>query len=93
MHSINLEDLKNTIERMTKNHHIEILKILKNNSNVKINENKNGVYINLSFLPESVLEEMNNYVNYIKDQENSLQTMELQKDDFKQTFFMNEEAI
>lgn len=76
-----LEKLKNTIEGMSKTHHIEILKILKKNQNVKLNENKNGVYINITFLPEEIINEISNYVNYIKDQENTLQTMETQKDD------------
>ena len=82
-----LEKLKNTIESMSKMHHIEILKILKKNQNVKLNENKNGVYINLSFLPDEIINEISDYVNYINDQENSLQTMEIQKDDFKNTYF------
>ena len=82
-----LEKLKNTIESMSKMHHIEIIKILKKNQNVKLNENKNGVYINLSFLPDEIINEISDYVNYINDQENSLQTMEIQKDDFKNTYF------
>jgi hypothetical protein len=82
-----LENLKNTIESMSKIHHIEILKILKKYPAVKLNENKNGVYINLSFLPEETINEMNEYVNYINDQEDSLRTMEQQKNNFKNTFF------
>jgi hypothetical protein len=82
-----LEQLKDQIEAMAKTHHIEILKILKKNQNVKLNENKNGVYVNLSFLPQITVDEVINYVNYINDQENCLQSLELRKDDFKNTFF------
>lgn len=84
---MSLENLKNTIEMMSKIHHIEILKIMKKYPSVKINENKNGVYINLSFLPDETIIEINEYVNYINDQESSLKTMEIQKNDFKNTFF------
>ena len=35
-----LEGMKNRIEAMSKNHQIEILKILKKNPTSKINENK-----------------------------------------------------
>ena len=84
---MSLEVLKNQIELMSKTHHIEILKILKKNQNVKLNENKNGVYVNLSFLPQITVDEVIHYVNYINDQENCLQSLETQKDDFKNTFF------
>lgn len=88
---MNLEDLKNKIEFMSKMHHVEILKIMKKNQNIKLNENKNGVYINLSFLPQITVDEIMNYVSYINDQENSLQSLEIQKDDFKNAFFTNNE--
>jgi hypothetical protein len=47
-----IESLKNSVESLSKMHHIEILKIIKKNKSVKINENKSGVYINLTFLPK-----------------------------------------
>jgi hypothetical protein len=75
---------------MTKNHQLEILKILRNNPTVKLNENKSGVYINLSFLPKDTMEELLYYLNYIHDQENSLEKLELQKTAFKNDFFTNE---
>lgn len=84
---MNLEHLKNQIEAMSKTHHIEILKILKKNQNVKLNENKSGVYVNLSFLPQITVDEVVHYVNYINDQENSLQSLEMRKDNFKTAFF------
>lgn len=88
---MNLEKIKSSIEAMSKDHHIEILKILKKNQNVKINENKSGVYINLSFLPEETLEEITNYIGYINAQEMSLQSMESIKEEFKTKFFIEKE--
>ena len=85
-----LEYMKNKIENMSKNHQIEILKILKKNSTAKINENKSGIFINLSLLSTSVLEEIDFYLNYVHDQENSLQHLESQKKEFKDAFFMTE---
>ena len=84
---MDLEILKNKIEKMSKTHHIEILKILKMNSNIKLNENKSGVYVNLSFLPQESIKEIEEYLNYIQDQESSLFTLENQKEEFKNTFF------
>lgn len=85
-----LENLKNTIESMTKYHQIEILKILSKKLS-KINENKSGCYINMSFLPEDTLKELEEYVSYIKDQEESLETMEYQKEEFKNAYFIEKE--
>jgi len=86
----NLESIKNAIESMTKYHQIEILKILSKKLS-KINENKSGCYINMSFLPEDTLSELEEYVSYIKDQEVSLETMEYQKEEFKNAFFIEKE--
>jgi DNA repair ATPase RecN len=85
-----LEKLKNTIESMSKYHQIEILKILSRKL-TKINENKSGCYINMSFLPEDTLKELDEYLGYIKDQEESLETMEYQKEEFKNAFFIEKE--
>jgi hypothetical protein len=83
-----LEALKLKIETMDKSHHIEILKILKKNPSIKLNENKSGVFINLSFLPSESMHEIQEYLNYIQDQELSLKSMESQKESFKNEFFM-----
>lgn len=84
-----IEEMKKYIESMTKFHQIEILKILSKNL-CKINENKSGVFVNLTFLPQNVLLEIKEYINYIKDQDNCLNTLETQKNEFKNTFFTNE---
>ena len=80
-----LDIIKNRIEKMGKTQHIEILNILKKNTTVKLNENRNGVYINLSYLPNDVIEELQKYLDYLKDQETNLQQMEIQKEEFKTT--------
>lgn len=82
-----LEEIKNKIEAMDKYHQIEILKILSNN-NSKINENKSGVFVNLSFLSKNTVLEMKHYIDYIKDQEDSLIKVEYQKQEFQNTFFI-----
>jgi hypothetical protein len=87
-----LEKLKNTIEAMDKLHQIEILKIITNNRNKnKINENKSGVFVNLSFLPQNTIQEMLNYIDYIKDQEETINIMEYQKSEFENSFFVEKE--
>jgi hypothetical protein len=85
-----LENIKNAIEFMNKYNQIEVLKILEKNM-CKINENKSGVYINLSFLSEKTITELEKYIEYTKDQEDSLNTMEYQKEEFKNAFFIEKE--
>jgi hypothetical protein len=84
----NLEKLKNSIESLNKHHQIEILQILTKNL-CKINENKSGCYVNLSFLSNETIDEINEYIQYIKEQEDSFNTMEYQKEEFKNTFFID----
>ena len=83
-----LENMKTRIESMSKNHQIEILKILKKNPTAKINENKSGVFINLSLLSTEILHDILFYLNYVHDQEKSLLQLESQKKEFKDAFFM-----
>jgi len=91
MHSLEtLENIKKTIEAMNKFHQIEILKILSKNL-CKINENKSGVYINLSFLSTEIVDELKEYIQYTKEQENSINTMEYQKEEFKNAYFIEKD--
>uniref|UniRef100_A0A6C0HHK9 NET domain-containing protein n=1 Tax=viral metagenome TaxID=1070528 RepID=A0A6C0HHK9_9ZZZZ len=86
-----LDELKLKIEQLNKQHHIEILKILKKNNTVTLNENKSGVYVNLTLLPEQSITDISNYVKYIEEQEATLSSLETQKLDFKNTFFNEKE--
>jgi len=67
-----LQNMKQEIEQMSKTQQIQVLKILKANKSVKLNENKTGVYVNLSFLSNEILEELSKYVQYVKDQNETL---------------------
>lgn len=83
-----LEKIKMKIENMDKMHHLEILKIFKKYPQIKLNENKNGVFVNLSFLTKEIIEEIKKYIDYISIQEDSIRTLELQREDVKNTYFL-----
>jgi hypothetical protein len=81
-----LERMKRSIEALNKFHQIEVLRILSKHS-CKLNENKSGVYVNLTFLTDETVQELEKYLEYTKDQEDTLTTTEYQKEEFKTTFF------
>lgn len=84
---VRMESLKNRIDRMSKSQHIEILKILRKNPEVKLNENKSGIFINLSFLPEDIVTAIDEYVKFVEDQEKAIDSLETQKEEYKNAYF------
>ena len=85
-----LTELKNHIESLEKHHQVEILKILSKNM-CKINENKSGVFVNMTFLEQSILNEIQDYLKYMKEQEENLITTEYQKQEFINSYFVEKE--
>ena len=82
--------LKNQIEELEKHHQIEILKILSKNM-CKINENKSGVFVNMTFLDNDILKQINDYLTYMKEQEENLVTTEYQKQEFINSYFIEKQ--
>jgi hypothetical protein len=85
-----LEKLKTSIEQMNKYHQIEVLRILSKQL-CKLNENKSGVYVNLTYISNEVIEELQKYIEYTKQQEETLKTTEYQKEEFKTALFNEKE--
>lgn len=85
-----LNKLKNQIETLDKHHQVEILKILSKNL-CKLNENKSGVYVNMTFLDDKIIEEIEDYLRYMKEQEENLITTEYQKKEFMDSYFIEKE--
>jgi len=77
-----LEDLKEKIEALSKFQQVEILKILSKNM-CKLNENKSGIFVNMTFLETDAIEEIEKYMSYVEDQADTFQTAEYQKEEFK----------
>jgi hypothetical protein len=72
---------------MDKENHIVIGSILRKYNKIKLNENKNGIMINVSTIPDEAIEELTKYLDYIDTQHIFLQQVEKEKDDCKQ--FLN----
>ena len=65
-----LEELSNTITNLDKPHHIEILRMIKQDAqNIPISENTNGCFINMNELNDALLHKIRQYVNYNENQQ------------------------
>lgn len=85
-----LDIIRSQIENMSKFNQIEILRILTKNDSVIINENKYGIHINLSELPNNILNEIMVYIKYVNTQEMYLNSAEKEKEIYKNTFFVKD---
>lgn len=79
------EIIKKKVEALTKPQHVEILKIIVKNTENKVNENRNGTYINMSYLSESTIDEIETYLKYVEDQQQTIQVFEQQKQEIKKS--------
>jgi len=82
-----LNRLKERTEKLNKFHQVEILKILNAYDNCTINENNNGIFINLTSLNNKVIFELEKYLEYVEKQEIQLGDIEKQKIILSNTFF------
>ena len=81
-----LNEIKEEIEKMDKNSHLEVFNILENEQ-IPYNKNMNGIFINLSIINKEVITKLENFINYKKKQKNILNKDELIKEQYKKDFF------
>ena len=79
--------LKEKIEKLNKFHQIEITRILNNHDNVTLNENKNGIFINLSVIDQNIIEEIKEYLEYVNILQSDFNSIEKQKNLLSNKFF------
>ena len=82
-----LQLLKETIEELPKFNQVEILRILKKDPDVRINENKNGIFVNLSLVNEERIKEIRKYVDYVNKQTKTLDEIENTACNISSTYF------
>lgn len=83
-----MDILKDKIENLSKIYHIEIGKIL-NDHHIHLNENQNGIFINLSTLSPDIIDKLSEYIRHIELQEKILNIDETEKEELKDTYFTN----
>ena len=82
-----LISIKETIENMSKKHQIDVLKIFKKNENITLNENGNGIFVNLSELDVVDLINLQDFIKYVNKQQEQLDNVEDTKTNIENEFF------
>ena len=82
-----LNELKENIEKLSFFHQVEILRILNEKNSSILNENKNGVFINLTNVDQETIEKMQKYLKYVAKQETQLKSIEEEKKKLSKQYF------
>lgn len=85
--NMSIVDMKTAIEKWDKYHQVEILRILNRCEKTKINQNKNGIFVNMSCLRPDTLAAIAQYIDYVQQQTLQLALIEKEKEKYKKTFF------
>lgn len=85
--------LKSNIESLSKHHQIEVLRILRNISEICVNENKNGSFVNLTQVNDDTIKLLEEYITHVKKQESQLNDVEVEKKKIQNTFFNDNKDI
>tara|TARA_Y100000816_G_scaffold288865_1_gene274248 strand:+ start:472 stop:765 length:294 start_codon:yes stop_codon:yes gene_type:complete len=83
-----LKELKDSIELLSKSYQIEVGRLLLNND-IQIDENKNGIFINLSKVDTPTLIKLKNFLIYANNQEDKLKNIENKQEELKDYYFKN----
>lgn len=83
---MDIDDMRKKIEAFDKIQQLEILKIFIKH-NININENKSGIFINLSTMKPEVIDDIKQYLEHINIQENTLLTRESKQEEYSKQYF------
>ena len=78
--------LRDKIQALDQFHQIGIFKIL-NTYDVKYTENRNGIFVNMNELDDEIIKKIEKYLHYVSTQQNQLDVVEQQKEQYKLSFF------
>ncbi len=84
---MSLRELKEEIEKMSKYHQVEVLRLLNKNTNVTLNENQNGTFINLTSCSDEIISSLRDYCSYVKEQQKTLTSIEKEKQRLEEEYF------
>ena len=85
---LDLISIQRTIEAMNKDNQLEILKILYDDG-IILNENKNGVRVNLSNLSTDIMTALQTHIEYVKKRDSQLTVDETERDNIRRDLLQN----
>ena len=88
-----LKNIQRRIHDLNKQNQIKVLKILNDSNSSCINENKYGVFVNLTELPVEIILKLKKFLEYNENQEFELSQMENQKNEYKNKYFSTDTCI
>lgn len=83
---IRKEKISNLIKNFSVDEHIEILKIILEQENIKYSENSNGTFIDMDTLNDKILDNIEKYIDYVLKKEIDINQRELKLNEIKKTF-------
>ena len=57
---------------------------------IRLNENKYGVLVNMTDFEDEVIDKLKSYISYVNTQESNLNEIEVQKENFKNIYFVKD---
>ena len=81
-----LKMLRDNIEALPTFHQIEVLRILYKN-HITFSENKNGVFLNLSYVNLDIIHKISEYVTFVQNQESQMCEFEKKKMTLSNQYF------
>ena len=79
--------LKENVEKLSFFHQVEVLRILNEKNSSRLNENKNGVFINMTNIDAETIEKLKSYLTYVLKQETQISSIEDEKKKLSQKYF------
>jgi hypothetical protein len=80
-------EIKERVESLTKHHQIEALRMLSKIPTITMNENNNGVFINLTEQDDNVMKQLEDFLHYVDLQQKHLNNIEDKQEQMEQEFF------
>tara|TARA_B110000503_G_C7099255_1_gene393050 strand:- start:774 stop:1052 length:279 start_codon:yes stop_codon:yes gene_type:complete len=80
---VDLDEICAKVSKLNEQQHIHIASLLRKDPHTKLNENNNGIMVNLSLVSQVVLESIQKYIEFLNEQESELQNIEYKQKEFK----------
>jgi hypothetical protein len=91
---MSLKELKEDIEKLSKHHQIEVLRILQNDGSKSfLNENQNGTFVNITCLAETTIKSLRDFCTYVREQQHTLESIEEERKRLEEEYFKGIKAF